>query len=166
MNRRHFLQTTGLAMTGAATLPGAPIAPMPKGKAEHVIFIWLGGGMAQIDTFDPKRELDRYHGKPLPIEKPEFTFAQTGNVLKSPWRFRRYGECGLPVSSLFPEIGRKMDDICVIRSMQSSFVAHGGATLQLHTGDGNLTRPSLGSWLMYGLGTENSNLPGLSLIHI
>ena len=166
--RREWLRGSACGF-GYLSLAGLSTLDARAGKASlthHVpcakraIFLFLHGGVSHIDAFDPKTELDRYHGKPIPIEKPEFTFAQTGNVLKSPWRFRRYGECGLPVSSLFPEIGRKMDDICVIRSMQSSFVSHGGATLQLHTGDGNLTRPSLGSWLMYGLGTENSNLPG------
>ena len=129
-------------------------------KAWRVIFLFLHGGVSHINSFDPKPELTRYGGKPVPIEKPKVTFAATDNLLKSPWKFSRYGESGLPLSSLFPGIASHIDDMCVIRSLKSDFVSHGGATLQLHTGDGNLTRPSLGSWLMYGLGTENKDLPG------
>ena len=100
------------------------------------------------------------NGKPLPFPKPEITFAETGNLLKSPWEFRRYGECGQPVSQLFPHIATCVDDLCMIHSMVGDFVSHGGAALQLHTGDGILIRPSMGSWILYGLGTDNQNLPG------
>ena len=166
--RRDWLQRSAcgfgyLALSGLATIDARggnrqPTHHLPT--ARRVIFLFLHGGVSHVDSFDPKPKLTQYDGKPFPFQKPEVTFAATGNLLKSPWQFRQYGESGLPVSSLFPNIGRCMDDICVVRSMQSDFVSHGGAALQLHTGDGNLTRPRLGSWLMYGLGTENNTLPG------
>ena len=158
-----YLSLAGLAALDARVgLAGRTHFPA---KARRVIFLFLHGGVSHIDTFDPKPALARYDGKPVPIKKPKVTFAATGNVLKSPWEFSHYGECGLPVSSLFPKVAAHIDDLCVIRSLKSDFVSHGGATLQLHTGDGNLTRPSLGSWLMYGLGTENEDLPSFITVH-
>ena len=167
-DRRAWLQQSAcgfgfLSFAGLAALEAQAARPTNthhRPTAKRVIFLFLHGGVSHMDSFDPKPQLDRYDGQPLPIAKPKVTFAKTGNVLKSPWKFKRYGQSGLPVSSLFPNIGAHVDDLCIIRSMKSDFVSHGGATLQLHTGDGNLTRPSLGSWLMYGLGSENSNLPG------
>ena len=160
-----FAGLSGLEAQAATKKAGYqyPLAPRKthfEPKAKRVIFLFLHGGLSHIDSFDPKPKLTEMDGKPLPFPKPKFTFAQTGNLLKSPWKFKNYGECGLPVSELFPHIGECMDDICVIRSFKSDFVSHGGATLQLHTGDGIFIRPSLGSWIMYGLGTENQNLPG------
>jgi hypothetical protein len=120
----------------------------------------MHGGVSQIDTFDPKPALDRMHGQPLPIAKPSVQFAETGNLLKSPWSFKQYGQSGLPVSELFPHVAQSIDDLCVVRSMHADQSAHGGALLQLHTGSATFVRPGLGSWLVYGLGTENRNLPG------
>jgi hypothetical protein len=121
----------------------------------------MHGGVSHVDSFDPKPKLTAMHGKPLPIPKPRFEFASTGNLLASPWKFRRHGRCGLEVSELFPRIGSCADDLCVIRSMNgSNQVSHGPALLALHTGDAVLARPSLGAWLLYGLGTENQDLPG------
>ena len=140
-----------------------PLSPKPTHftpKAKRVIFLFLHGGVSHIDTFDPKPKLTEMDGKPLPFAKPKVTFAKTGNLLKSPWQFRQYGECGHPVSELFPHIATCVDDLCMIHSMVSDFVSHGGAALQLHTGDGILIRPSMGSWILYGLGTDNQNLPG------
>ena len=153
-----YVSCCGLASLEARTESG--LGPHHAPRAQRVIFLFLHGGVSHIDSFDPKPALAQWNGRPIPIKKPEVTFAQTGNVLRSPWSFRRYGESGLPVSQLFPSIAGHIDDLCVIRSMKSNFVSHGGATLQLHTGDGNLTRPSLGAWMMYGLGSENANLPG------
>ena len=133
-------------------------------KAKRVIFLFLHGGLSHVDSFDPKPKLSEMDGQPVPIEKPMFNFSPTGNLLKSPWKFKKYGQSGIDVSELFPHVGGVIDDICVIRSMQSNFVAHGGASLQLHTGDGILVRPSLGAWTLYGLGTENQNLPGFVTI--
>jgi hypothetical protein len=129
-------------------------------RAKRVIFIFLHGGPSQVDTFDPKPLLDRDHGKPLPFAKPRIVSSQTENLLKSPWEFKRYGQSGLAVSDLFPHIGTCVDDLCFIRSMHGSNSRHGGALLELHTGSDTFVRPSMGSWITYGLGTENQNLPG------
>ena len=130
-------------------------------KAKRVIFLFMHGGPSHLDTFDPKPRLIQDHGKPLPFKRP-LTFAEgsTGNLLKSPWEFRQHGQSGIPISSLFPHLSKHADDLCIIRSMVGDSVAHGGATLQLHTGSNTFTRPSMGSWVIYGLGSENQNLPG------
>ena len=129
-------------------------------RARRVIFLFMHGGVSHVDSFDPKPALDKYHGQPSPIKKPEFSFAPTGTIFRSPWTFKPYGESGIPVSDLFPEIGRVIDEIAVIRTTVGNQVAHGGASLMLHTGDGVAIRPSMGAWTLYGLGTENDNLPG------
>ena len=129
-------------------------------RARRVIFLFMHGGVSHVDSFDPKPALDKYHGQPSPIKKPEFSFAPTGTIFRSPWAFKPYGESGIPVSDLFPEIGRVIDEIAVIRTTVGNQVAHGGASLMLHTGDGVAIRPSMGAWTLYGLGTENDNLPG------
>jgi len=140
-------------------------APHFKARAKRIIFVYLHGGLSHVDSFDPKPELTRLHGQPSPIEKPKFPFAPTNNLLGSPWKFRRYGQSGTAVSDLFPIIGRNcIDDCCVIRSLNGNQVAHGGASLQLHTGDGVFARPSAGAWILYGLGSENQNLPGFITI--
>jgi hypothetical protein len=134
--------------------------PHFRPRAKRVIFLFMHGGVSHIDSFDPKPMLDEYHGKPSPVKKPDFNFAETGTILRSPWKFHPYGESGIPVSDLFPQIGSCIDDIAVIRSMSGNQVAHGGASLQLHTGEGVAIRPSMGAWSLYGLGTQNENLPG------
>jgi hypothetical protein len=146
-----------------------PLAPKPPHfppKAKRVIFLFMHGGVSHVDSFDPKPRLAAMDGQPLPFAKPQFQFAgSTGNLLKSPWRFTKFGQSGIEVSELFPHIGSCMDDICVIRSMNgSSQVSHGPAALNLHTGDGVFMRPSMGAWVLYGLGTENQNLPGFVTI--
>jgi hypothetical protein len=114
-----------------------------------------------VDTFDPKPKLAEMNGKPLPIAKPKFEFAPTGNLLQSPWKFQKHGQSGIEVSELFPEIAKRVDDLCIVRSMNGgNQVSHGPALLALNTGDAVLNRPSLGAWLLYGLGTQNQNLPG------
>ncbi len=129
-------------------------------KAKRIIFLFMHGGPSHLDTFDPKPRLITDHGKPLPFKRP-LTFAEgsTGNLLKSPWQFKQHGQSGIPISELFPEVARHADELCILRSMVGDSVAHGGATLQLHTGSNTFTRPSMGSWVVYGLGTENQNLP-------
>jgi hypothetical protein len=152
----------------AETQPVAPIksalSPRPShfgAKAKRVIFLFMHGGVSHVDSFDPKPKLAEMNGQPLPIPKPAFEFADTGNLLQSPWKFSKYGESGLEVSELFPEIGACADEIAVIRSMENgNQVSHGPAALALHTGDGVFMRPSMGAWILYGLGTENQNLPG------
>ena len=139
--------------------PLLPRQPHYTPKAKRVIFFFLHGGVSHIDTFDPKPELTRDHEKPLPFDKP-LQFGGTGNLMKSPWEFRNYGESGLPVSDLFPHVGSMVDDISFVRSMHVEQVDHGGAVLQLHTGSAVFPRPSVGSWVVYGLGSVNQDLPG------
>ncbi len=147
--------------------PLASKQPHFQPRAKSVIFLFMSGGPSHIDSFDPKPLLDRDHLKPLPF-KMEQQFQPTldyfGNLMKSPWPFHKYGQSGLPVSELFPEVAQCVDDLCVVRSMVADGLDHGGALLQMHTGTVNLTRPSLGSWVLYGLGTENQNLPGFLTI--
>jgi len=152
------------AATTAAKGPLTPKPPMFPAKAKRVIFLFMHGGPSQVDTFDPKPLLIRDHGKPFPGAKPRVVFAQTGNLLKSPWEFKKYGQSGIEVSDLFPNVAQCVDDMCVIRSMVADNTAHGGALLQLHTGSDTFVRPSMGSWINYGLGTENQNLPGFITI--
>src|SRR5579871_2102177 len=132
----------------AATTPGrSPLAeksPMFPARAKRVIFLFMHGGPSQVDTFDPKPLLTRDHGKPLPFAKPRVQFAQTGNLLKSPWEFKKYGQSGTEVSDLFPNVAQHVDDLCVIRSMYGSNPAHGGALLALHTGSDTFIRPAWG----------------------
>ena len=144
--------------------PLAPKRPHFTARAKRVIFLFMHGGPSHVDTFDPKPRLTKDHGKPMPIKR-ELSFAEkAGGLMASPFEFKRYGESGIPVSSLFPQIATRVDDLCIIRSMVGDGVDHGGAMLQLHTGSFTLTRPSLGSWVLYGLGTENQNFPGFVTI--
>ena len=124
----------------------------------------MKGGPSHVDTFDPKPLLDRDDGKPFPGSKPRVQFAQTAELLKSPWKFRQHGQSGLPVSELFPHLARHVDDLCIIRSVHGTNAAHGGALLKLHTGSDNFVRPSMGAWITYGLGGENQNLPAFITI--
>lgn len=144
--------------------PLAPKSPMFPAKAKRVIYLFMHGGPSQVDTFDPKPLLTRDNGKPLPFAKPRVQFAQTGNLLASPWAFKKYGQSGIEVSDLFPNVATMVDDLCVVRSMYGSNPAHGGALLAMHTGSDTQVRPSMGSWMTYGLGTENQNLPGFVTI--
>lgn len=131
-------------------------------KVKHVIFLYMDGGVSQVDSFDPKPRLDQENGEdPNKKFKVDDTqFGNVGKILKSPWKFRQYGECGMPVSELFPHIGSCADDIALIRSMVSDFPEHTNANYFLHTGSGIQGRPSMGAWVTYGLGSENQNLPG------
>ncbi|MEX2174738.1 MAG: DUF1501 domain-containing protein [Pirellulaceae bacterium] len=161
-----LLADAGLAETGQAGVVD-PLAPKPvhvPARAKRVIFLFMKGGPSHVDTFDPKPLLDRDDGKPCPIEKPRVQFAPTGNLLKSPWKFKQHGESGLWVSELFPHVANCADDLCLLHSVHGTNPAHGGALLKLHTGSDNFVRPSIGSWVSYGLGTENANLPGFVTI--
>ncbi len=133
-------------------------------RAKRIVFLFMKGGPSHVDTFDPKPLLDRDHGKPLPFDLPRVTFAKQNNLLRSPWKFRRYGESGLPVSDLFPKVARQIDDLCILRSVHGTNPAHGGALIKLHTGTDQFVRPSMGAWITYGLGTENQNLPAFITI--
>jgi hypothetical protein len=162
------LGLTGLLsrLTGAEPAnPLTPRAPHFPARAKRVIFLFMHGGPSSVDTFDHKPALAQYDGKPLPFKRP-LTFAEgkIGGLMKSPWQFRPYGQSGIEVSDLFPHVGSCIDDICVVRSVVGDSVAHGGALLQLHTGSNTFTRPAMGSWALYGLGSENENLPGFITI--
>ena len=131
-------------------------------KARRVIFLYMDGGPSQVDTFDPKPMLDRFNGQdPADLFRVEPTqFNNNGKVLASPWKFRRHGEAGIPVSELFPHVAREADELAVIRSMTSEFPEHTFANYFLHTGSGFQGRPSMGAWINYGLGSESQELPG------
>ncbi len=134
-------------------------------KAKRVIFLFMHGGPSHVDTFDYKPMLAKDDGKPLPFDKPRVQFAQTGNLLKSPWGFKQYGRSGAWVSDLFQEVGGCVDDLSFIKSMHGSNEAHGGALLKMHTGSDTFVRPSMGAWISYGLGSENENLPSFITIN-
>jgi hypothetical protein len=142
----------------------APSAPLMRPRAKRVIFLFMKGGPSHLDTFDYKPQLQKDDNKPLPFEKPRVQFAPTGELLGSPWKFNRYGESGIAVSDLFPHVAQCVDDLCIINSLHGTNAAHGGACLKLHTGSDTFVRPSMGSWVSYGLGTENENLPGFITI--
>lgn len=144
--------------------PLAVKAPHFPAKAKRVIFLFMHGGPSQMDTFDYKPLLKRDHGKPLPFARPKVVSSETFNLLQSPWEFRQYGQSGAWVSSLFPELAQCVDDLCFIKSMHASNSRHGGALLELHTGSDTFVRPSMGSWITYGLGTENQSMPGFVTI--
>jgi hypothetical protein len=144
--------------------PLAARPPLFPARAKRVIFLFMKGGPSHVDTFDPKPLLTRDDGQPLPFAKPRVQFAPTGNLLKSPWTFQQYGESGIPVSELFPKVAQHVDDLCLIHSVHGTNPAHGGAVLKLHTGSDNFVRPSLGSWVSYGLGSDNADLPAFVTI--
>lgn len=157
------LALSGMAGSANATVLSNPLAakdPPMIPRAKRVIFLFMQGGPSQVDTFDLKPELQKRSG-----EKMKFFYPRTGlheemTLYGSPWEHKRYGETGHAISDLFPHIGKHVDDLCFLHGMQTEGVAHGPSTLFMHTGATNLIRPSMGSWVMYGLGTENANLPG------
>ncbi len=176
-DRRLLLRTAGAGLgvfAAASALPGLaaaglsnPLLPRPphfRPRARRVIFLFMHGGPSQVDTFDYKPRLQAMNGEPLPFPKPRVQFAQTGNLLASPWTFRQHGECGAWVSELFPHLAGQVDRLCFVKSLHGTNEAHGGALLALHTGSNTFVRPSLGSWVLYGLGSENPNLPGFLTI--
>ena len=171
MTRRDMLQKTALGF-GSVALTSMLHADNPltvrephfHPRAKRVIFLFMKGGPAHMDTFEYKPLLQRDHGKPLPFAKPRVTFAKTGNLLASPWKFKPHGQCGHLVSELFPNVARHVDDICFLHGAHGTNPAHGGALLKLHTGADNFVRPSVGAWVSYGLGTENANLPAFVTI--
>jgi hypothetical protein len=153
----------GEPVAAGAVEPGNPLSPRSPHfapRARRVIFLFMHGGPSQVDTFDYKPLLERDHGKPLPFAKPRVVSSETGNLLKSPWKFRRHGQSGMWASELFPHVAAQADDLCMLNGMHGSNSRHGGALLELHTGSDTFVRPSMGSWIAYGLGTENENLPG------
>ena len=176
-SRREFLRKCGMGMGGLAfasllqrDLHGAPTsvnplqplaarrAPLPS-KIKHVIHIFANGGPSHVDTFDRKTSLDKYHGQKLPGDYIA-TERKTGAAFRSPFTWKRYGKSGLEASELFAKTAAFADDLCVIRSMQANVPNHEPSLLLMNCGEARQVRPSLGSWVTYGLGTENENLPG------
>ena len=164
--RRNFLKACGagfgsVALTDLLAQESDFAGEVPlqyPAKAKHVIHLFMNGGPSQVDTFDPKSALEKHDGKTAPTKNLR-TERPTGNVLKSPYKFRQYGECGLPVSQIFSHTAAHMDDICVIRSMHADVPNHEPSLMLMNTGESRLVRPSMGSWVSYGLGSANENLP-------
>jgi len=129
-----------------------------KPRAKRVIFLFMNGGLSHVDTFDPKPMLDKYDGQPTPGGSA-LTLRKTGNLMKSPFKFHRYGKCGLEMSELWPNLGTVADDMCVIRSMWAEIPNHEPSITLMNTGANFIGRPSMGSWITYGLGSMNQNLP-------
>jgi hypothetical protein len=177
ISRRHLLRRTGAGFGGVAlsallqegqarattTAAGNPLAPQPPHfvpRAKRVILLFMPGGPSQVDTFDPKPRLTADDGKPA----PKAYLGQQRTLLASPWKFARHGQSGIDVSELFPHTARQADRLCVIRSMVTDDPNHPGGCLLMNTGERVFSRPSLGSWVTYGLGSENENLPGFMAI--
>src|SRR3954462_13223526 len=176
LSRRELLARCGMGMgsLALATLlasprtavgadayvsPLAPRFPHVPAKAKRVVHFFLNGGPSHVDSFDPKPSLDKYAGKPLPGEYIK-TERKTGAAFPSPFKFKKYGQSGIEVSDLFPNIGECIDEIAVIRSMKAELPNHEPSLMLMNCGDAVQSRPSVGSWITYGLGTENQNLPG------
>src|SRR5437868_8110412 len=162
---------SGFGMMAFASLAGETLAAAQSAKdglhhparAKRVIFLFMNGGLSQVDSFDPKPMLDKYHGQPLPGGSVA-TERKTGALMRSPFAFKKYGTAGIEVSELFPHVGECADDICFIRSMYTDIPNHEPSMLMMNTGHTQVGRPSLGSWLTYGLGTDNKNLPGYVIL--
>ena len=180
LSRREMLRRTAcgfgsLALAGLCNRVGAGIAGNPLAarqphfapRAKRVIFLFMQGGPSHVDTFDHKPELIRNHMKEVDIlgyRFNDFRKMTKRTMLKPFWEFRRHGRSGLPVSALFPETARHVDKLCFLHGMHTEGIAHGPSTLFLHTGSVNLIRPSVGSWISYGLGSENENMPAFVTI--
>src|SRR5437764_5808118 len=177
MNRRDALRImgSGFGMVALAQLVGRanPAVALPgtlalkptqfPARAKQVIYLFLNGGPSQVDTFDPKPMLAKYHGQPAPSGNLK-TERKTGNLLRSPFQFNKCGQSGIEVSEIFPLLGERIDDICVIRSMYTNRPNHEPSLFRLNCGVPLPGHPSMGSWLTYGLGTLNQNLPGFVVL--
>ena len=164
-----LLQDWGSAAPSASEradlTPFAPKSGQHAARAKNVIFLYMDGGISQVDSFDPKPRLDRENGKPFGVKIQPTQFNNNGNTLDSPWAFRQYGESGTPVSDLFPNIAQHVDRMAVVRSMTSNFPEHTNANYFLHTGHGQQGRPSMGAWFGYGLGSDCRDLPGFIVLN-
>ncbi len=173
LTRRDLLRRSGMgfAALGLAGLlpsdspgspalsPLAPRSPHFPGKAKRVLHLFMNGGPSHVDTFDPKPALEKYAGKPLPRENLK-TERKTGAAFPSPFKFAKHGQSGIEISDLFPHVAKHADELCVIRSMHADVPNHEPSLMLMNCGEARLIRPSFGSWLTYGLGSENQNLPG------
>jgi len=164
-NRRDFFKRCGMgfgSLAMAEMLAGTAEAGVKThfpGRAKHVIHIFLNGGVSQVDTFDPKPELTKRGGQMLPFDNLQ-TERKTGVALPSPFTFKKHGESGIPISDLFPHLSKCADEMAVIRSMHAELPNHEMSLMLMNTGDQRLVRPSIGSWLTWGIGSDNQNLPG------
>ena len=168
-SRRRMLQqgSTGFGAVALAALlrdpqcvgAGLPATPRVP-KAKHVIFCFMSGGVSHVDSFDPKPRLQRDHGQPMPVKIERTMFNNNGTIMGSPFEFTPAGQSGIPVSSMFPEIAKVVDELAIIRSMTSAVSEHAQANFFMHTGFPIMGYPSAGAWAGYGLGTENRDLPG------
>jgi hypothetical protein len=152
-----------LAQSATVASGGAARLDYPQ-RVKRVIFLFMNGGMSQVDTFDRKPMLDKYDGQPLPPGFKLVSERKTGALMKSPFSFKKYGQCGIEISELWPHLAEHADDICWIRSVQTDIPNHEPGLLMVNTGAITVGRPSMGAWLTYGLGTENQNLPGFIVL--
>src|SRR5687767_10014643 len=159
--RRSFASLLSAGATPRVAGPLAVRSPHFPARAKRVIYIFLDGGLSQVDSYDYKPLLQRDDGKPLPasIAKPKFSFAPTGQILRSPFKWKQWGNCGMWASDLFPQVNKLIDELCFIKSLYHDNEDHFTAKNMIFTGSGRETRPPIGSWVAYGLGTENENLP-------
>ena len=164
-SRRSLLKSTACGFGGLALSAFADQTPIRVPRAKRVIFLFMQGGPSQVDTYDYKPELIKAHDKKVDFHVPRSRKVEQRTVMKPLWDFKQHGECGRWSSSIFPEVARHVDDLCFIHSMHTEGVAHGPATLFLHTGATNLVRPSMGAWVSYGLGSENANLPAFVCVN-
>ena len=158
----NMLSTSLKAATtddGGGPLPGAIPKLHFKPRAKRIIFLFMNGGVSHVDTFDPKPMLEKYHGQPMP-GGAILTQRKTGTLMKSPFSFQKYGQSGTELSELWPNVGGIADEICMVRSMYSEIPNHEPCITMMNTGANIIGRPSMGSWITYGLGIENQNLPG------
>ncbi len=168
LSRREMLlrASTGFGLTAFAGLAAESSAKKPhfKPKIKTVIFCFMSGGVSHVDSFDPKPRLVRDAGKPMPMPVKPTMFNDVKGIMPSPWSFKNYGQCGMPVSELFPHMGSRADDLCLIRSMTSTANEHAQGNFVIHTGQPFLGFPNAGAWINYGLGSENRNLPGFVVL--
>jgi hypothetical protein len=157
-----LMGSIGLAPSSQALSPMSPLVPRSPhftGRAKRVIHLFMNGGPSHVDTFDPKPSLEKYAGKLLPTENLR-TERKTGAAFPSPFKFRKHGQSGIEISELFPHVAESADELCVIRSMHADVPNHEPSLLLMNCGEARQIRPSLGSWVTYGLGSDNQNLPG------
>ena len=172
LTRREALArcSTGFGMVALAGLmdPVARGSQLPTShfapRAKNVIFCYMSGGVSHLDSFDPKPRLAKEAGQPMPMKVERTMFNNNGNIFASPFKFTRHGECGMPISEMFPAVAKWADKLAVIRSMTSKVSEHAQANSFFHTGFPFLGHPSAGAWASYGLGTENQNLPGFVVL--
>src|SRR5215469_4543578 len=150
------------APVNPAINPLAPKAPPLPAKAKRVLHLFMNGGASHVDTFDPKPALSKFAGRPIPITLK--TERRTGAAFPSPFTFKKYGQSGIEVSEIFSKVGECVDDLCVVRSMYSDIPNHEPSLMMMNCGDVRQVRPSFGSWITYGLGSENQNLPGFIVL--